>query len=204
MLLAAMAARRRHRLSAEQTQPQKLSVRRRDVDNHRDGRVCDKTLTFNGKELPRAYVLYHNKTVEVGGQQVALFDAGDGGNQCGTATVIVWKPENGEIQSVDCRRRLRLAAASHHRQKHLFRALPPAGRIEGRANMDADRRAAGRRHAVVHAATRHRLGRPRPSKLDNIVDAFDNEAVYEAGAEAARRRHAPISQPGCWSVAAPS
>ena len=61
-------------------------------------------LAFNGKELTRNYVVYYDKTVEVGGQQVALFDVGDGGNQCGTATVIVWKPENGDGPERRCRR----------------------------------------------------------------------------------------------------
>ena len=121
-------------------------------------------LAFNGKELTRNYVLYHNKTVEVGGQQVALFDVGDGGNQCGTATVIVWKPENGEIQSAAAGDDCGSPPAGRQRPEHLFRALPAARRLEDRANLDTDRRAAGRRHAAVHAATRHRLGGPRPGQ----------------------------------------
>ena len=64
----------------------------------------DKVLAFDGKELTRNYVVNYDKTVEVGGQQVALFDVGDGGNQCGTATVIVWKPENGAVAERCCRR----------------------------------------------------------------------------------------------------
>jgi hypothetical protein len=62
--------------SAEQTQPQgfpfeggTLTISETDELN--------KMLTFDGKELTRAYVLEHNKTVELAGQQVALSGAID-------------------------------------------------------------------------------------------------------------------------------
>jgi hypothetical protein len=57
----------------------------------------EKVLTFDGRELARNYVLYYDRTVEVDGLQVALFGSGDGGNACGTSTVIVWKPIDGEV-----------------------------------------------------------------------------------------------------------
>ena len=44
----------------------------------------DKVLAFNGKELTRNYVVNYDRIVEVGGQQVALFDVGDGGNILGS------------------------------------------------------------------------------------------------------------------------
>ncbi|RUZ80039.1 hypothetical protein EN942_27365, partial [Mesorhizobium sp. M7A.F.Ca.CA.001.14.1.1] len=59
----------------------------------------EKVLAYDGKQLASNYDVFFDKTVEVGGVKVALFDVGDGGNQCGPATVIVWKPEGGTIQS---------------------------------------------------------------------------------------------------------
>ena len=50
--------------------------------------------------------------------------------------------------------------------------------------MDANRWIEGRRDAGLCSAARHRLGRVAdPAKLYNIVDAFDNEADYEAATE---------------------
>ena len=59
----------------------------------------EKVLAYDGKQLASNYDVFFDKIVKVGGVKVALFDVGDGGNQCGPATVIVWKPEGGEIQS---------------------------------------------------------------------------------------------------------
>ena len=174
--------------SAEQTQPQSFPFEGGTLTITETDEF-DKMLTFNGKELARDYVLYHNKTVEVAGQQVALFDAGDGGNQCGTGDRH--RLEAGEWRRPErhCRRRLRLAAPGHHRAEHLFRALPAARRIEGRANMDADRRAAGRRHAVLHAATRHRLERSRSGQARQYRRRLRQRGGLRGRQEAARRRH---------------
>ena len=65
-----------------------------------EGEDIEKVLAFDGDELARGYVLYYDRTVEIAGRNVALFQTGDGGNQCGTATVIVWKPEDGAVKSV--------------------------------------------------------------------------------------------------------
>jgi len=58
----------------------------------------DKVLAFDGKELARNYVVLYDKTVEVAGTRVALFAVGDGGNQCGPAELIVWKPQGGAVK----------------------------------------------------------------------------------------------------------
>ena len=55
----------------------------------------DKVLAFDGEELQRNYVLFYDRTVEVAGEQVALFEIGDGGNACGTSVVLVWKGSEG-------------------------------------------------------------------------------------------------------------
>lgn len=58
-----------------------------------------KVLAFDGKELASNYLVLYDRTVEVGGTKVALFGVGDGGNQCGPAEVMVWKPEGGDIKT---------------------------------------------------------------------------------------------------------
>ena len=52
----------------------------------------EKVLAYDGKRLASNYDVFFEKIVEVGGIKVALFDVGDGGNQCGPASVIAWKP----------------------------------------------------------------------------------------------------------------
>lgn len=58
----------------------------------------DKVLAYDGKDLARNYVAFYERTVELNGTRVAIFDVGDGGNACGTATVLAWKTQAG-IQS---------------------------------------------------------------------------------------------------------
>jgi hypothetical protein len=59
----------------------------------------EKTLAFDGKELAHNYVVYFDRVATVGGVEVALFDVGDGGNACGPAKVMVWKPDNGGVEN---------------------------------------------------------------------------------------------------------
>lgn len=58
----------------------------------------DKILAYEGKELARNYVAYYERTVDLNGTKVAIFDVGDGGNACGPETVLAWKTDAG-IQS---------------------------------------------------------------------------------------------------------
>lgn len=58
----------------------------------------DKILAYDGKNLARDYVVYYNRTVDLNGIKVALFDVGGGGNACGPAALIAWKTPSG-IQS---------------------------------------------------------------------------------------------------------
>ena len=60
----------------------------------------EKVLSFDGKEIARNYQVYYDKTVNVGGVDVAMVDVGGGGNACGPAKVLVWRPEGGDIQSL--------------------------------------------------------------------------------------------------------
>jgi hypothetical protein len=60
----------------------------------------EKTLAYDGKKLAANYFVNYSGTVKVEGMDVALFDVGDGGNACGPAVVIAWKPEGGGIKSI--------------------------------------------------------------------------------------------------------
>ena len=75
-------------------------------------------LAFDGKQLARNYEVFFDKVVKVGGN-VALVDVGDGGNQCGTDTIIVWKPEMARSKA-SSRRRMRRAAGGGRRQRIYF------------------------------------------------------------------------------------
>ena len=67
-------------------------------------------------------------------------------------------------------------------QSIYFVPLPAARRFEAGANMDPERRVEGCRHAVAFTPQPGTDWKDLdPAKLHNIVDAFDNEAVYATG-----------------------
>lgn len=57
----------------------------------------DKVLAFDGKELARDYFVMFDRTATVGDTDVAFVSVGPGGNACAPATLMIWKPEGGEI-----------------------------------------------------------------------------------------------------------
>lgn len=63
-----------------------------------DNAEGEKVLAYDGKELAKNYVAFHDRTVEVSDTKVAIFAVGDGGNACSPETVLAWKTEAG-IQS---------------------------------------------------------------------------------------------------------
>src|SRR5690606_14605236 len=60
----------------------------------------EKILAYDGEELARNYQVNFEKIVTVGGVDVAMVAVGDGGNQCGPAEVLIWKPEGGAVRSL--------------------------------------------------------------------------------------------------------
>lgn len=141
----------------------------------------EKTLSFDGKELASNYVVYFDRIATIGDVEVALFDVGDGGNACGPATVMVWKPEGGEIQSAsigedDC-------------------GAPPAA-VTGNEIYFVPWLLPGNSAAVKKWSPQDGFSlagtltyTPEPgtdwadidgSRLESIIDAFHNEAVYHA------------------------
>lgn len=140
----------------------------------------EKVLAYDGKQLASNYDVFFDKIVEVGGVKVALFDVGDGGNQCGPATVIVWKPEGGAIQSTkveqdDC-------------------GAPPAGVSDSAIYfvpylLPGDQKPAlqwSPTDGLTISGNLTYMPEPGtdwkdidPEKYQNIIDAFHNEAVYK-------------------------
>ena len=146
-----------------------------------EGEDLEKVLAFDGNELAGGYVLYYDRTVEIGGRNVALFQTGDGGNQCGTATVIVWKPEDGAVKSVtagdDCGSPApALTGSSIYFVPFL---LPGASKPVQQWTPNDGLTIAGTMSYTPEPGTDWKD--LDPAKLYNIVDAFKNEAVYAAG-----------------------
>ena len=141
----------------------------------------DKVLAFNGRELARNFVVFYDKTVEVGETEVALFAVGDGGNQCGPAEVLVWKDKARLIRSEivgenDCGAP---PAAVSDSSIYFVPYLVPGSSAPAQIWSPEDGlRVAG---TLTYA--------PQPdtgwkdlnaSDMDSIVDAFANAAVYGA------------------------
>lgn len=141
----------------------------------------EKTLSFDGKELAHNYFVYFDRIAEVGGTDVALFDVGDGGNACGPAKVMVWKPEGGDIERAgigedDCGAP---PAAVADDAIYFVPWLLPGGSAQVKTwSPQRGFALAGELTYVPDPGTG--WAGIDPSKYDNIIDAFHNEAVYQA------------------------
>ncbi|MER8976917.1 MULTISPECIES: hypothetical protein [unclassified Mesorhizobium] len=140
----------------------------------------ERVLAFDGKELARNYDVFFDKIVEVGGVKVALVDVGDGGNQCGPAKVIVWKPEGGAIQTTTVEQDECGAppAAISDSAVYFVPYLLPGDAKPALQWSPTD--------GLTTSGTLTYMPEPGtdwkdidPSKYDNIIDAFHNEAVYK-------------------------
>ncbi|WP_378946532.1 hypothetical protein [Mesorhizobium sp. ANAO-SY3R2] len=84
-------------LAQEQKEPEKIPFEG-GIFTITETKELDKVLAYDGKELARNYVAFYQRTVDLNGTKVAIFDVGGGGNACGPAAVLAWKTEAG-IQS---------------------------------------------------------------------------------------------------------
>ncbi|MER9213918.1 hypothetical protein NKI54_17825 [Mesorhizobium sp. M0663] len=140
----------------------------------------ERVLAFDGKELARNYDVFFDKIVEVGGVKVALVDVGDGGNQCGPAKVIVWKPEGGTIQTVTVEQDecgAPPAAISDSAVYFVPYLLPGDSKPALQWSPTAGLTISGNLTYMPEPGTDWKD--VDPSKYDNIIDAFHNEAVYK-------------------------
>ena len=141
----------------------------------------EKTLSFDGKALASNFVVYFDRIAKVGGTDVALFDVGDGGNACGPAKVMVWKPESGDVESAsigadDCGAP---PAALTDDMIYFVPWLQPGGSAQVKTWSPQQGFAlAGELTYMPDPGTG--WADIDPSKYDNIIDAFHNEAVYRA------------------------
>ncbi len=142
----------------------------------------EKTLSFDGRELAQNYVVYFDRIAKVGGVDVALFDVGDGGNACGPAKVMVWKPDGAKVESAsigedDCGAP---SMAVNEDALYFVPWLMPGGSAPVKKWSPA----------TGFSLAGNLTYMPEPgtgwkdidaSRYDNIIDAFHNEAVYKAG-----------------------
>ncbi|TIS72897.1 MAG: hypothetical protein E5W94_29575, partial [Mesorhizobium sp.] len=139
----------------------------------------EKVLAYDGKQLASNYEVSFDKIVKVGGVNVALVDVGDGGNQCGPATVIVWKPEGGTIQSITVEQDecgAPPAAISDSAIYFVPYLLPGVSKPALQWSPTDGLTTSGNLTYMPEPGTDWKD--VDPSKYDNVVDAFHNEAVY--------------------------
>jgi hypothetical protein len=139
----------------------------------------DKILAFNGKEVARNYVVFHDRTVDVAGIKVALFAVGDGGNACGPTTVIVWKPEGEDIKKAtvgeDCG--APPAAVTADQIYFVPYVIPGTSEPVQAWSPETGVRVAGTLAFAPQPGTKWAdLG----ESLQNISDALDNEEIHAA------------------------
>lgn len=141
----------------------------------------EKVLAFDGKQLASNYDVSFDKVVKIGDVNVALVDVGDGGNQCGPAKVIVWKPKDGEIRTTTVEQDecgAPPAAISDSAIYFVPYLLPGETRAALQWSPTEGLTTSGNLSYTPEPGTDWKD--IDPSKYDNIIDAFHNEAVYKA------------------------
>lgn len=140
----------------------------------------EKFLSYDGKEIAHDYFVMLDKVVEVAGSKVAIYDVGPGGNACGPAAVLIWKPEGGDIQTVkvgeDCG--APPAAVSDYNIVFLPYVLPGATASVQTWAPDTGLTTAGRLAFSPEPGTGWKDF--VPSKLPGMIGALSNAAVYRA------------------------
>src|SRR5690606_7478819 len=134
---------------------------------------------YDGEELARNYVVFFDRQVKLGETSVALFSVGDGGNACGTATVIAWKKNDALENAVigeDCG-----APPASVGETHLY--FVPFLRPGETAALQSWSPEEGVRTAGDLSFT----PQPetdwsdfKPETTEYVIDAFDNAAIYDA------------------------
>ncbi|OBQ63378.1 hypothetical protein [Mesorhizobium erdmanii] len=140
----------------------------------------DKVLAYDGKQLASNYDVFFDKVVKIGDVNVALVDVGDGGNQCGPAKVIVWKPKDGEIRTTTVEQDecgAPPAAISDSAIYFVPYLLPGDTKPALQWSPTEGLTISGNLTYTPEPGTDWKD--IDPSKYDNIIDAFHNEAVYK-------------------------
>ncbi|TIT62133.1 MAG: hypothetical protein E5W63_09630, partial [Mesorhizobium sp.] len=140
----------------------------------------EKVLSYDGKQLASNYDVFFDKIVKIGDVNVALVDVGDGGNQCGPAKVIVWKPEGGAIQSITVEQDECGAPPSAVSDNAIYFVpylLPGDEKPALQWSPASGLTISGNLAYMPEPGTDWKD--IDPTKYDNIIDAFHNEAVYK-------------------------
>jgi hypothetical protein len=140
----------------------------------------EKVLSFDGKEIAHNYQVIFDRIANVGGTDVAMVDVGNGGNACGPAKVLIWKPEGGDIRTEtvgkDCG--APQASVSDDRIVFLPYVLPGATALVETWSPDGGLATAGELSFAPDPGTG--WNDLDPSKLTSMIDALRNAAVYRA------------------------
>lgn len=140
----------------------------------------DKVLAYDGQEVARNWVVYFDRVLKLGETSVALFDVGDGGNQCGPATVIVWKPKDEGVRTETIGEDCGAPPAAATEQDLYFVPFLVPGTSQNVIAWSPEKglRVSG----TLSFSPQPGTGWPElaNAQLESIVDAFDNEAVYAA------------------------
>ncbi|CAN7259980.1 hypothetical protein LJR234_001224 [Mesorhizobium amorphae] len=141
----------------------------------------EKVLAYDGKKLASNYDVYFDKVVKIGDVNVALVDVGDGGNQCGPAKVIVWKPEGGTIQTTTVEQDecgAPPASVSDNAIYFVPYLLPGESKPALQWSPMDGLTTSGNLSYMPEPGTDWKD--IDPAQYQNIIDAFHNEAVYKA------------------------
>lgn len=143
----------------------------------------EKVLFFEGEELARDYYVGFDRTVDVGGTEVALFSVGPGGNMCGPSSVVVWKPADGPLKSAragaDCGSP---PPAISDRAIYFVPYLLPGESLPVQQwTPDSGLEIAGTMRFTPQPGTG--WDDLNPETLPFLVDVFSNAAIYEAASE---------------------
>ncbi|TPK71788.1 hypothetical protein FJ930_14270 [Mesorhizobium sp. B2-4-15] len=140
----------------------------------------EKVLSYDGQQLASNYDVFFDKIVKIGDVNVALVDVGDGGNQCGPAKVIVWKPKDGKIQTTTVEQDqcgAPPAAVSDNAIYFVPYLLPGDEKPALQWSPTSGLTTSGNLTYMPEPGTDWKD--IDPSKYDNIIDTFHNEAVYK-------------------------
>ena len=141
----------------------------------------EKVLAYDGKQLASNYDVFFDKIVKIGDVNVALVDVGDGGNQCGPAKVIVWKPKDGEIKTTTVEQDecgAPPAAIADDAIYFVPYLLPGETKATLQWSPTQGLTTSGNLAYTPEPGTDWKD--VDPAKYENIIDAFHNEAVYKA------------------------
>lgn len=141
----------------------------------------EKVLAYDGKELAKNYVAFHDRTVDVSDTKVAIFAVGDGGNACSPETVLAWKTEAGIQSTTIGAGKCDTPPAAVTAYNIFFIPYPLPGETLPVTTWDPENGLTMHGNLAYAPQPGTDWSDLDPKKFeDGIVAAFKNEAVYKA------------------------